>query len=74
MGHGSHVYNSLIMDADLPARLETENAELRAALIESLILQSHYAVILNRFDAGERMTFATVKDWLERLRLIGKLP
>lgn len=62
------------MDADLPARLETENAELRAALIESLILQSHYAVILNRFDAGERMTFATVKDWLERLRLIGKLP
>ncbi|HWX30133.1 MAG TPA: hypothetical protein VNZ53_22185 [Steroidobacteraceae bacterium] len=59
--------------ADLE-RAETEIDTLRAALLESLILQSHYAVILNRFDAGERMTFPTVATWLERLHLIGKLP
>ena len=51
-----------------------EIATLKSALKESLQLQSHYAVLLNRFDAGERMTFPTVESWLDRLRMIGKLP
>ncbi len=51
-----------------------EAETFRSALQESLMLQSHYAVLLNRFDAGERMTFPTVKSWLDRLRMIGKLP
>lgn len=50
-----------------------EIATLWFALRESLVLQSHYAMILNRFDVGERMTFPTVESWIERLRLIGKL-
>ena len=50
-----------------------EAETLRSALLESLILQSHYAVLLNRFDAGERMTFPTVEAWLDRLRIVGKL-
>lgn len=48
--------------------------QLRTALQESLTLQSHYADILNRFDGGERITFPTVEAWLDRLRMIGKLP
>lgn len=35
---------------------------LEIALCESLVLQSHYATLLNRFDDGNRMTFATAKD------------
>jgi hypothetical protein len=47
--------------------------ELEIALCESLVLQSHYATLLNRFDDGNRLTFATAKDWIERLHLIGRL-
>lgn len=53
----------------LMAEVET----LRAALMESLILQSHYATILNFCDDGMRMTFATPNEWIERLRAIGKV-
>jgi hypothetical protein len=42
--------------------------ELRAALEESVKLQSHYAVLLNGYDGGERMQFANADAWLARLR------
>jgi hypothetical protein len=42
--------------------------ELRAALTESLKLQSHYAGLLNTYDGGKRMQFADNNAWLERLR------
>lgn len=50
-----------------------DNEQLRAALQESLMLQSHYAVLLN-MQGGERLTFPTIKSWLDRLKTIGKLP
>lgn len=53
--------------------LMSEVETLQAALMESLILQSHYAAILNAYDGGERLTFATPKEWIERLRSVGKL-
>lgn len=43
--------------------------ELRAGLKESLKLQSHYAELLNAYDGGNRMMFATVDAWLERFHL-----
>lgn len=42
--------------------------ELEAALEESVKLQSHYAGLLNQYDGGLRLGFATVEQWLERLR------
>jgi hypothetical protein len=42
--------------------------ELYEALVESVKLQSHYASLLNRYDGGERMTFAGPHDWIQRLR------
>ncbi len=42
--------------------------ELRAALGESLKLQSHYAELLNMFDGGKRKGFASVGEWLEALK------
>ena len=50
-----------------------EIKRLQIALCESLVLQSHYAILLNRFDDGNRLTFATAKDWIDRLYLIGRL-
>jgi hypothetical protein len=41
--------------------------ELREALAESVKLQSHYARLLNMWDGGERMPFASIDDWLARL-------
>lgn len=51
----------------LDCAVRTATAELRAALEESLNLQSHYALLLNAHDGGERRTF-TVKSWLARLK------
>jgi hypothetical protein len=48
--------------------------EIMLALIESLELQSHYAVLLNMHDGGERKTFSSVATWIERLRECGKIP
>lgn len=47
--------------------------ELRVALKESLLLQTHYASLLNQYDGGNRMSFYTVDQWLDRLREVGKL-
>lgn len=51
----------------LDCAVKTATAELRAALEESVNLQSHYALLFNAHDGGERRTF-TVKSWLARLK------
>ena len=48
--------------------------ELFTALQESLNLQSHYAKLLNQYDQGERKVFKSPKEWIARLREVGKLP
>jgi hypothetical protein len=47
---------------------------LRHALEESLKLQTHYASILNMHDGGNRMQFATVKSWIDRLASLAPMP
>jgi hypothetical protein len=47
--------------------LRAQNAELVAALKQSVELQSHYAELLNMYDGGQRLTFASVEAWLDRL-------
>jgi len=42
--------------------------ELEIALAESVMLQSHYAKLLNMYDGGERLCFADSDEWLARLR------
>lgn len=49
---------------------EAAIALLRRALAESLRLQSHYAMLLNMQDGGQRMRFDSVDAWLERLALL----
>lgn len=46
----------------------TPPGDLRAALEESVKLQSHYAELLNMHDGGQRMCFDDADAWLERLR------
>jgi len=49
----------------------TERADaLRAALEESVKLQSHYASLLNQYDGGRRMTFANADAWCMRLLFV----
>jgi hypothetical protein len=50
---------------------ELEN--LRIALDESIILQAHYAQLLNMHDGGQRKIFHTAKDWFERLKETGTI-
>lgn len=50
------------------------NQELFVALRESVKLQSHYAMLLNMHDDGERMQFAGPEEWITRLRVTGTLP
>jgi hypothetical protein len=40
--------------------------ELQIALHESVKLQSHYAMLLNGWDGGKRMQFASAQAWLDR--------
>lgn len=47
--------------------LQNEVFQLRAALDESVKLQSHYAGLLNMYDGGKRMLFADREAWMERL-------
>jgi hypothetical protein len=47
--------------------------KLEKALSESLKLQKHYAELLNCYDEGERRTFDSINEWMERLKEIGKL-
>ena len=49
------------------AEMQERIKSLEFALTESLRLQSHYAVLLNRMDGGNRMQFATADEWMRRL-------
>lgn len=53
-------------------KARAEKAE--AALGESVKLQSHYAGLLNIYDGGERMQFATADAWMERLAALKENP
>ena len=56
--------------ADLEAQLATAELRISAAveaLEESIKLQSHYAGLLNTWDGGERLIFASAVEWLKRL-------
>lgn len=48
-------------------------SDLETALAESVKLQSHYAVLLNQHDGGERMQFDSGAAWMNRLRETGTL-
>ncbi len=49
-------------------KLSPTTKEIWEALMESFKLQSHYAILLNQHDGGERAIFTDVHDWLQRLR------
>jgi hypothetical protein len=51
-------------------RLNAEIERLRYALEESVKLQSHYAMLLNMWDQGERLQFDSAQAWLDRLAFI----
>ena len=54
--------------------LEARVAKLEAALEQSVELQSHYAELLNMYDGGQRLTFANVEAWLDRLDVLKAAP
>lgn len=49
---------------------DAEIEELREALEESVRLQSHYALLLNMYDGGKRLTFASADEWIKTGRRI----
>lgn len=49
-------------------QVRDENASIRTALDASVSLQSHYAMLLNGWDGGERMQFASSDDWINRIK------
>lgn len=58
------------------AQLSTMASEViryKAALEESVKLQSHYAGLLNAHDGGERIQFPNTDAWIERLETLGKI-
>lgn len=44
-----------------------KTAKLDEALEESVKMQSHYAALLNDYDGGKRIVFASADEWLKRL-------
>ena len=54
--------------------LRARVAKLEAALEQSVELQSHYAELLNMHDGGQRLTFANVEAWLDRLAALKDEP
>ena len=43
------------------------------ALEASVMLQSHYAGLLNQYDGGERKQFKNAQEWILRLKEIGEI-
>lgn len=56
----------------IAGRLAQERQKLMAVLEASVQFQSHYAQLLNMYDGGERMAFASAEDWLARLDALEK--
>lgn len=56
------------------AALFARMAKLEGALEQSVELQSHYAELLNMYDGGQRLTFANVEAWLDRLDALKDAP
>jgi hypothetical protein len=54
--------------------LQQQLADLHAALIDSLQLQSEYAELLNIYDGGQRPTYSSVATWIDHLYASGRLP
>ena len=54
--------------------LRARVAKLEAALKQSVELQSHYAELLNMHDGGQRLAFANVEAWLDRLAALKDAP
>ena len=54
--------------------LRARVAKLEAALQQSVELQSHYAELLNMHDGGQRLAFANVEAWLDRLATLKDKP
>jgi transcriptional regulator with XRE-family HTH domain len=50
--------------------LRARVAKLEEALEQSVTLQSHYAELLNTYDGGKRLTFASIEAWLDRLAVL----
>jgi hypothetical protein len=61
----------------IAAALQSERSaatdKARRALEESVKLQSHYAALLNDYDGGKRLTFASADEWIARLEKIAAL-
>jgi len=56
------VYHSLL-------DVTRDSGILLGALERSVKLQSHYAKLLNMYDGGERLQFATAQEWIARLQV-----
>lgn len=68
-----NVMSRPVVEVDMDKKMPYITAELYEALKESLILQSHYAQLLNQYDAGKRLGFLSPEAWIARLRETGKL-
>ena len=53
---------------------EARCAALREALDESVKLQTHYAELLNMYDGGRRIGFASADEWIARLAALKTTP
>ena len=61
----------LLSERDAAYRRGIEEAALtRLALEESVRLQAHYAALLNQYDGGKRIVFASANEWIARLRAL----
>ena len=55
-------------------KLQNSKSKLMMVLRESVLLQSHYAQLLNDYDGGQRMSFDTAEAWIKRLDDVSKVP
>jgi len=53
---------------DTPEECMEYVKKLEEALEASVKLQSHYAELLNMYDAGTRLTFKNSEEWMMRLK------
>jgi hypothetical protein len=73
----AHLRAEVIEDAEavldaLGTAAQQSHADLYEALEESVKLQSHYAMLLNMHDGGERIGFANAEAWLTRLATLAR--